>query len=78
MVLGSLGVRVPGSQLETCFLGHFQVGSYRYRSLIEGLYTYRSLMKALNPLNSPPVVSFNVWGLGFLGFSLIRGLRFRV
>ena len=30
-------------------LGHFQVGSYRYRSLIEGLYT----------LNSPPVVSFS-------------------
>ena len=25
---------------EPCFgLGHFQVGSYRYRSLIEGLYT---------------------------------------
>ena len=22
-----------------CGLGHFQVGSYRYRSLIEGLYT---------------------------------------
>ena len=21
------------------YLGHFQVGSYRYRSLIEGLYT---------------------------------------
>ena len=26
--------------LPVCFcLGHFQVGSYRYRSLIEGLYT---------------------------------------
>ena len=30
-------------------LRHFQVGSYRYRSLIEALYT----------LNSPPVVSFS-------------------
>ena len=29
-------------------LGHFQVGSYRYRSRTEALYT----------LNSPPVVSF--------------------
>ena len=38
-------------------LGHFQVGSYRYRSLIEGLY--RSLVEALYTLNSPPVVSFN-------------------
>ena len=31
---------------EDIYLGHFQVGSYRYRSLIEGLYTlwkpYRS------------------------------------
>ena len=38
-----------GSSLRVlCFgffrLGHFQVGSYRYRSLIEGLYT---LMEAL-------------------------------
>ena len=32
-------------------LGHFQVGSYRYRSLLEALYT----------LNSPPVVSFSLW-----------------
>ena len=31
-------------------LGRFQVGSYRYRSLIEALYT----------LNSPPVVSFSL------------------
>ena len=38
-------------------LGHFQVCSYRYRSLIEGLYT---LMEALwKPLNSPPVHSLN-------------------
>ena len=36
------------------------MGSYRYRSLIEGLYIpYRSLMEALYTLNSPPVVSFN-------------------
>ena len=37
------------------FLGHFQVGSYRYRRsiyLIEALYT----------LNSAPVVSFMLWG----------------
>ena len=42
-------------------LGHFQVGSYRYRSLIEGLYDmpYRSLVEALYTLNSPPVVSFH-------------------
>ena len=41
-------------------LGHFQVGSYRYRSLIEGLYTFfRSFIEALYTLNSPPVVSFN-------------------
>ena len=33
-------------------LGHFQVGTYRYRSLIEGLYTIR---EALQTLNSPPV-----------------------
>ena len=32
-------------------LGHFQVGSYRYRSLIEGLYT---LIEPLYTLNSPP------------------------
>ena len=34
-------------------LGHFQVGSCRYWSLIEGLYT----------LNSPPVVSFSLRAL---------------
>ena len=35
------------------------MGSYRYRSLIEGLYIpYRSLIEALCTLNSPPVVSF--------------------
>ena len=39
-------------------LGHFQVGSYRYRSLTGGL-DYGSLIEALNILNSPPVVSFN-------------------
>ena len=34
-----------------------QVGSWRYRSLIEGLYVpCRSLMEALDTLNSPPVV----------------------
>ena len=45
--------------LEQAFLGYFQVGSYRYRSLIEGLCTYRSLIEALKTLNSPSVVSFN-------------------
>ena len=36
------------------------MGSYRYRSLIEGLLylNYRSLIEALHTLNSPPVVSF--------------------
>ena len=28
-----------GVDLGDLILGHFQVGSYRYRSLIEGLYT---------------------------------------
>ena len=37
------------------------MGSYRYRSLIEGLYiTYRSLVEALYTLNSPPLASFNL------------------
>ena len=39
------------------------MGSYRYRSLIEGLIYliyYRSLIEALYTLNSPPVVSFNL------------------
>ena len=41
-------------------LGQFQVGSYRYRSLIEGLCTlYRSLIEALYTLNSPPAVPFD-------------------
>ena len=26
--------------LQDEYLGHFQVGSYRYRSLIEGIYTF--------------------------------------
>ena len=39
-----LGVRVVGvldmlRVQQFHVLGHFQVGSYRYRSLIEGLYT---------------------------------------
>ena len=34
-------------------LGHFQVGSYRYRSIIEGLCTYyRNLIEAPYTLNS--------------------------
>ena len=40
-------------------LGHFQVGSYRFWSLIEGLYLLEALLEALYTLNSPPVVSFN-------------------
>ena len=44
---------------QTLILGHFQVDSYRHRSLIEGYIPYRSLMEALYALNSPPVVSFN-------------------
>ena len=30
---------IPRLRVHTCTLGHFQLGSYRYRSLIEGLYT---------------------------------------
>ena len=40
------------------------MGSYRYRSLKEGLYTlYRSLIEALYTLNSPPAVSFGEVGV---------------
>ena len=39
------------------------MGSFRYRSLIEGLYTFSKLIEALYSLNSLPVVSFNS-GLG--------------
>ena len=48
------------------YLGHFQVGSHHYKSLIERLYTlhYRSLIEALYTLNSPPVVSLKLKGLG--------------
>ena len=38
-------------------VGHFQVSSYRCRSLIEGLYT---VLEAFYTLNSPPVVSVNI------------------
>ena len=38
------------------------MGSSRYRSLIEGLYTLENLIEALYTLNSPPVVSCS---LGF-------------
>ena len=44
------------------------MGSYRYRSLIEGLYTFQ---KPFYTLNSPPVVAFN-YGVGLgskLGYS---------
>ena len=34
----NLPPNLPGCGAEL-FLGHFQLGSYRYRSLIEGLYT---------------------------------------
>ena len=41
------------------------MGSYRCRSLIEGLYT---VLEAFYTLNSPPVVSVNIgsrtWGVG--------------
>ena len=30
---------IPDSKTHGPLLGHFQVGSYRYRSLTEGLYT---------------------------------------
>ena len=42
-----MGLGLRGFGVETCWfwgvalgLKHFQVGSYRYRSLIEGLYTF--------------------------------------
>ena len=35
------------------------MGSYRSRSLVEGLYTL-SLIEALYTLNSPPLVSINI------------------
>ena len=39
------------------------MGGYRYRNLIEGLYTlYRSPIEGLYTLNSPPVVSLNFGG----------------
>ena len=41
-------------------LGHFQVGSYRYSSLIEGPYTLQEPPRALYTLNSTPVVAFNL------------------
>ena len=50
-------------------LGHFQVGSYRYRTPIEGLYIpYRSRKEALYTPNSTPVVSFDqsLLGLSFV------------
>ena len=36
-----------------CYPGHFQMSSYRYRSMIEGLYPYRSLLEALHPPKLP-------------------------
>ena len=41
-------------------LGHFQVGSYRFGSLIRrSIYLIEALKKPLYTPNSPPVVSFN-------------------
>ena len=49
-----MGLKVYGSNQEHS-LGHFQVGSYRYGSLIGGLHIpYRSLIEALYTRNSPP------------------------
>ena len=46
------------------------MGSYRYRSLLEGLYKpYRSLIGALYTLNFPPVVSFKPYPLHGSGMS---------
>ena len=44
-----------------CSLGHFQVGSFRYRGTIEGLYT----------LNSPSVATVNV-GLALRGRGMLN------
>ena len=50
MVLRGFSKRISTQfvDLSTCFLGHFQVGSYRYRSLIEGLYTTMESILAEN------------------------------
>ena len=48
MSLGPVGYK-GSSGMPSLYLRHVQVGSYRYRSLTEALYT----------LNSPPVVSLN-------------------
>ena len=41
-------------------LGHFQVGSFHFRSLTEVYIPCRSLLEAVYTLNSPPVVSFKL------------------
>ena len=51
------------------------MGSDRSRSLIEGVYTYRSLIEALYTLKFPPVVSFN---LGTSNLSCSASLRRKV
>ena len=59
-------------------LGHSRVGSYRYRSLIDGLYTIyliEALLEALYTPNSPPVFSFK--GM-FQGVLRLDGSRVRV
>ena len=32
--------RADTKAMSCCGVGHFQVGSYRYRSLVDGLYTF--------------------------------------
>ena len=52
MLLRMAQTSASNPKLLSLNLGHSQVGSYRYRSLTEGLYT-------LWALNSPRVVSLN-------------------
>ena len=62
-------------------LGHFQVGSYCYRSLTEGLYTFLSLIEALYTRNSPPLVSLNVqrcYGCKVQGLRELLGCQVRL
>ena len=60
--------------LASC-LGHFQVGSYRYRSLIEGLYIpSRSLVEALQ---CPKLLACSSFTLASLAEECFQAVRLR-
>ena len=54
------------------------MGSYRYRSHIEGLYTLWTPYRALCTLNYPPVVPLTVAGFGVNSETVLRIQCFRV